>query len=190
MKKYSASSSAFTLLEMIIAITVFTIFIGFAISTYLTFHRADQEALTMRSVMLETQAAMDNLAQAAKENAIDYDYYGSESSLLNLSTLALVDSSGIAYIYEWNNEEEILTLSITDLDGNSSEPVLLHSESTRIKYVSFRIFPNASPYEIAAEEENQFQPNVRIQITFAMPGRINEEVAVDLQTSVTSRFYK
>ena len=51
--------AAFTLIEMIIAITVFTIFIGFAISAYLTFHRADQDALTNRSLLMESEAILN-----------------------------------------------------------------------------------------------------------------------------------
>lgn len=190
MKPNHASRPAFTLLEMIIAITVFTIFIGFAISTYLAFHRADQEALTMRSVMLETQGAMDHLIQAAKENAIDTDYYTDTSNPLVTSTLALTSSNGVQMVYEWDSDAETLSLTTTDADGVSSDPVLLHSESTRVTYASFRIFPNANPYEVGAEEEDQFQPMVRIQVTFSLPGRVNEEVTVDLQSSVTSRFYQ
>lgn len=205
--KQLGKAPAFTLLEMIIAITVFTIFIGFAIATYLTFHRADQEALAMRSVLFETQGTMDLLTEAVKENAVDYDYYNEDSAedvlsdafdglelsgshTVTGSTLVLRSADGTQLIYTWDSEEETLSLQAVDADGVASDPTLLHNETTRVTYAQFRIFPDMNPYENATESAVQYQPTVRIELTFAVPGRINEEVTVDLQTSVTSRFYQ
>ncbi|MFA4815040.1 MAG: type II secretion system protein [Candidatus Gracilibacteria bacterium] len=188
--KTSLKKSAFTLLEMIIAITVFTIFIGFAISTYLTFHRADQEALAMRSLMLETQGTMDVLIAAVKKNTIDYDYYGGDE---DESTLALLSPDGKTHtIYAWDGTEKTLSVHTMDSDGKESEPTALHSETTSVNYMRFRIFPNANPYTLGpdAEDAQYYQPTVQMEVTFAMPGRIQEEVTVDFQTSVTSRFYQ
>ena len=204
--------AAFTLLEMIIAITVFTIFIGFAISTYLMFHRADQEALAMRSLMLETQGTLDFITDAVKENTIDYAYYNEDSDSDVLSgvrstlftdfefanghtikdaTLALRSPDGSTEtVFIWDEEAETLSLFTIAQDGTESVPVLLHSETTRVPYVSFRIFPDENPYEDASKDAIQYQPTVQIKITFAMPGRVQEEVSVDFQTSITSRFYQ
>lgn len=221
--KTSLNKPAFTLLEMIIAITVFTIFIGFAISTYLTFHRADQEALAMRSLMLEAQGTMDLLISSIKENAIDYDEFyaegstlsenifngfqsnyftnftSGESHVLNDATLALLSPDGkIRTVFIWDEDTETLNLYTTEADeeGNltTSELSQLHNDTTRVTYVNFRIFPDENPYALTsadqAEDSQYYQPTVQIEMTFAMPGRIQEEVTVDFQTSVTSRFYQ
>ncbi|MEK9159418.1 MAG: type II secretion system protein [Patescibacteria group bacterium] len=180
--------SAFTLLEMIIAITVFTIFIGFAISTYLMFHRADQEALAMRSLMLETQGTMDLISDAVKENTIDYAYYNDG---LSSDVLALRSPDGqTETVFIWDEEVETLSLFTIDENDVASSPVLLHSETTRVPYVHFRIFPDKNPYENSTEEAIQYQPTVQMEITFSMPGRVQEEITVDFQTSITSRFYQ
>lgn len=217
------SVPAFTLLEMIIAITVFTIFIGFAISTYLTFHRADQEALAMRSLMLEAQGTMDLLISSIKENTIDYDEFyaegstlsenifngfqsnyftnftSGESHVLNDATLALTSLDGkVGTVFIWDKETETLYLYTTEEDeeGNRTTvgPSQLHNDTTRVTYVNFRIFPDENPYALTsadqAEDSQYYQPTVQIEMTFAMPGRIQEEVTVDFQTSVTSRFYQ
>lgn len=220
--KTSLKKPAFTLLEMIIAITVFTIFIGFAISTYLTFHRADQEALAMRSLMLEAQGTMDLLTESVKENTIDYEFYAEESGLsdsvfngfqrsyftnftsgeshvLNDATLALLSPDGeTRTIYIWDEDTETLSVYTTQADeeGNltTSELSQLHNDTTRVSYVNFRIFPDENPYTLTsadeAEDSQYYQPTVQIEVTFAVPGRIQEEVTVDFQTSVTSRFYQ
>lgn len=211
-KSHSMTPPAFTLLEMIIAITVFTIFIGFAISTYLMFHRADQEALAMRSLMLETQGTMDLIADAVKENTIDYAFYSEDldsdilanvrtdlftnfdfanSHTITDSTLALRSPDGQSEtVFIWDEEEETLSLFTIDENSVASTPVLLHSETTRVPYVHFRIFPDENPYENSSDDAIQFQPTVQIEITFSMPGRVQEEVTVDFQTSITSRFYQ
>lgn len=203
---------AFTLLEMIIAITVFTLFIGFAISTYLMFHRADQEALAMRSLMLETQGTLDFITDAVKENTIDYAYYNEDSDsdilsgvrsnlfanfnlgnthTINDATLALRSLDGSTEtVFIWDEEDETLSLFTIDEEGNESTPVLLHSETTSVPYVNFRIFPDENPYDDPATDGIQYQPMVQVEITFSMPGRIQEEVTVDFQTSITSRFYQ
>jgi len=203
---------AFTLLEMIIAITVFTIFIGFSISTYLMFHRADQEALATRSLMLETQGTLDFITDAVKENTIDYAYYNEDSSedilsgvrsdlftnfdfgnshSINDSTLALRSADGkTETVFIWDEEAETLSLFTIDEEGTESVPVLLHSETTSVPYVNFRIFPDENPYDDPSKDAIQYQPTVQIKITFSMPGRIQQDVTVDFQTSITSRFYQ
>jgi hypothetical protein len=56
--------------------------------------------------------------------------------------------------------------------------------------VNFRIFPDENPYDDPSKDAIQYQPTVQIKITFSLPGRIQEEVTVDFQTSITSRFYQ
>lgn len=168
----------FTLIEMIIAITVFTIFIGFSISAYLTFHRADQEALIERNLVMSAQAIMADLSEAIRENKIDYDSYDSS---VGTGILPLVDAEGEhALFYEWDDEEELLRLN--------GEP--LHPEAIQVTYASFDIFPEQNPFENRTVDALQYQPIVRIELTFVMPGRVTKELDLTLHTSVTTRFYQ
>lgn len=205
---------AFTLLEMIIAITVFTIFIGFVISSYLAFHRADQETIEMRSLLLELQGTMDQISETMKDSKIDFEAYETGGSgipiltpfssdhVLNQSTLYLLSSDGLTRtVYTWDSDEDKETLSfqVFDFDGTDyvaadgyTSAVLLHSENTRVTYANFRIFPDVNPYDFenGGDDEVQFQPIAQIKLSFTVPGRVRKEVSVDLQTSVTSRFYQ
>lgn len=192
--KINSSKPAFTLMEMIIAITVFSIFMAFTISSYLVFHRANQESLALRSLIFETQAAMDNLTDSIHDNRIDYDYYGES---INSSILALLSADGQTIsLYEWNEEDKTLTVQKTYLSGipvdGYSTPVLLHSPTTGVSYASFRIVPKADPFalENAAEDDLQYQPMVRVELTFSVPGRIHEELDFSLRSSVTTRQYR
>jgi prepilin-type N-terminal cleavage/methylation domain-containing protein len=196
--------SAFTLIEMIIAITVFTIFIGFAISAYLTFHRADQDALTKRSLLMEAEAILNELSDATRQNKIDYDSYTGGSSggvfpkstlkislgdARNEQTLYLISPDGSEQIeYTWDADEETLSVE-RFVEGVSSGEYVLNSENLAITYVNFKIFPQEDPYADTSYEF-QYQPMVRFDLNFSMPGRMDPELTLELSTTVTSRYYQ
>lgn len=203
---------AFTLIEMVIAITVFSIFMAFVMGSYLVFHRSNQEALTYRGLILETQWAMDFITDALRNNAISFDYYlvesGATSDALTpfsdgdvdpivTSTLVLVSPDGVSFThYVWDEDAQTLTVQQFDEDGSPldgySDPILLHAEATKVSFVRFTLFPPANPYalENAAEDDLQYQPIVQVQLTFSLPGRMREMLHFPLQTSVTSRLYQ
>ena len=198
---------AFTLIEMIIAITVFTIFIGFAMSSYISFHRAQQEASATRSLLLEVHSTMETITDALKTNTIDYEAYAGPSSdvlssivgsrfdlnLLgggakNTDTLYLLSADGeIPIVFEWNEDEETLTMQVGEDD-----PISLNAEATKVSSVNFKIFPAEDPYdtENVTDDDLQYQPSVKVSLTFSVPGRVREEITVDLETMITSRFYQ
>ncbi len=212
-------SPAFTLIEMIVAITVFSIFIGFAISAFLSFHRADQEALVDRSLMMEAGQVMDILTTDIKENKIDYEYYDDGSGspftftfpftvelgdhVLNESVLVLRSVDGLTRtVYTWDSDPDVLGLTVqkfdmTDvtnpvaLDGYT-DPLPMTSDHVYLNDVNFRIFPDVDPYdpENASDDATAFQPVVTLNLIFAAEGRVREEVTLPLQTTVTSRFYQ
>ncbi len=217
MKQHLKSQGAFTLIEMTISITVFTIFLGFSMSTFLTFHRAQQEAATTRSMMLEMESVMTLLTEDLKTHKLDYDYYDvdkgfdtlrapGQSLLSRLSlatsdglmtnTLALETADGGQMIFDWDDVEEDLTVQIFDAAGDELDgylqPINLNSVESRVSHVSFNIFPSKDPYDPinSKEDDLQYQPIVQVNMTFARPGRVRPEVQLDLQTSITSRFYQ
>jgi prepilin-type N-terminal cleavage/methylation domain-containing protein len=204
-----SSSNAFTLIEMVIAITVFTIFIGFVMATYLTFHRAQQEAAITRNLILEAESTLGLLTDSLQENMIDYDRYAADDpsradALYNLvrdahfglldgsdalvtNTLYLVGSDGAEIAFFWDEENGEL-----GMQEGEGDLILLHSEGVSASYVGFEIFPDVNPYESEniSDDDVQFQPIVQVNLSLSAPGRIREEVIVDLQTSITSRFYQ
>lgn len=211
-------SSAFTLIEMIIAITVFTLFIGFAMGGYLTFHRAQQEAAISRTMLLESERVMSQLTTALKENALAYEFYegaaasplvssfsvfGVPQHAIDTNTLVLSDVlAGQELEYHFDSENQALTLQIFELGafGNREpapgygQPLVLHSEAVTFSNVSFRIVPGKDPYSpeniLEGDDSLWFQPNVQIKLTALSPGRVRDEIVINLQTSVTSRIYQ
>lgn len=192
---------AFTLIEMIIAITVFTIFIGFSISAYLTFYRANQDALANRSLLMSSEAILNELSDATRENKIDYVAYALASGggsipmassfgkALNEQTLRLISPDGQEQIvYSWDADDESLSVKRAENGGAFSEPQRLNSEGLTVSYVNFRIFPETDTY--AEGSEVHYQPMVTFDLSFSMLGRMTETLMLDLKTTVTSRFYQ
>ena len=209
---------AFTLIEMIIAITVFTIFIGFAISAYLTFHRADEDALTNRTLLMDSEAILNELSDATRENKIDYEAYAASSggdcgsstepsslpsfslptfslptislgTALNVQTLCLLSADEQQRtVYSWDAEGKSLSVQRSEKGGALSEKQRLNSEALTMSAVNFRIFPDTDPYAESSEEH--YQPMVTFYLSFSMQSREVEPLTLDLRTTVTSRFYK
>lgn len=209
---------AFTLIEMIIAITVFSIFIGFAVSAFLSFHRADEEALVDRSLVMEGGQVMDTLTTDIKTNKIDYEYYDESSGgpsrlpsafsftlslgghYLNVSILALRSVDGLTRtLYVLDSEAKTLTVQKFDMSSGTSaemagypDALPMTSDHVYLNDVNFRIFPDVDPYDVAnaSDDATAFQPVVTMNLTFAAEGRVKDEVTLPLQTTVTSRFYQ
>ncbi len=176
--KLRLKAPAFTLIEVIIAITVFSVFIGFVVSAYLSFHRADQEALVTRTLMMEGGKVMDQLTADLKANKIDYFYYEGDSGprdpgrgalpdafeallegdhVLNEEVLALRSADELTRIlYVWDSDEKTLTLQKFDMTDETNpltmdgytNPLALTSEQVYLNEVNFRIFPDVDPYDL------------------------------------------
>jgi type II secretory pathway pseudopilin PulG len=197
-------NSAFTLVEMLMAITIFMIFMGFAMGSYLRFQALQREAALTRTVILELESAMSVMVDAVKQNVVDYDSYSffnpvslGSSKVLEGNRLALLDpNSGEQTVFFWDKDAGLLTEQRFTSDGSPKagfiEALPLHSDLVDASLVSFEIFPTKNPYdsEFVFDDELQFQPHVSIDIEFTSLGRIRDTISLDLHTSVTSRFYQ
>ncbi len=184
--------SAFTLLEMIIAITVFTIFIGFSIRTYLNFERADQEALLQRHLTFEGQRVLDVLTEAVQTQHIDYSAYVNRGQTDQLQGTELflrsVDGTRTQHFF-WNVPEQRLVVQTTTV-GGATETEGLTSSGVEVTALSFTIFPSDDPTSAVNRLNNdlQFQPVVWVDLTLESDGVVRERLVLPLHTAVTTRF--
>ncbi len=141
---------AFTLIELLIAITVFSIFIAFSMTAFSVFHRVQQDSATSRDVMFQIDDAMNIITEAVKENKIYYDEYDCSNSLgtktlltnfdLNISlraniltayclddyidpsSLVLISLDGLERIvFTWDSDEESLTMQKFALNDSGDD---------------------------------------------------------------------
>lgn len=193
--------SAFTLLELIISITIFVIFIGFVMAAYLTFHRSQREVAITRGMLLEAESIFNLIGDELQDFKIHYDYYETESYLgesngrtLELEELVLVSPDGEDFRrFYWEEDPEVEGDANLFYMQNDGEPLQLNGEGSSVDFIRFRVFPDDNPYEIENQSDPDFphfQPQIRIQMTLSRAGGGEEDVTLDLQTSFTSRFYQ
>lgn len=201
----------FTLIEMLIAISIFTIFIGIAFSSYLHITKVQTDANETRSIYSETRYLADLITEDIRLMAIDYDCYlalGSSFPCNEISSLsadsstqdlALVSRDGLEKVFYRFRDGRIFVYkqlrTINDLNflpapGFSSEFLHFSSESVNIEDLKFVIYPKLSPYD---EDNNflavNFQPFVRILMRVSGQETENESFDLDYQTTVSTRFY-
>ncbi len=200
MMKKTMKQDAFTLIEMLISITVFTIFIGAAIGTYNLFHRAQQQSADQREIVQETQRIFEHLTELVQESRIDFERYEEEQPSvlgpIQSHQLYLIDpESRERYELTWDPYEESLSEQWFVGEGVPSpgylEPVVLHDVLFSVEEIDFTIYPNLDPYDPENSQDSglQFQPIVRMELLVSRPGRVSERLYMDLETSITSRFY-
>ncbi|MFT7184555.1 MAG: prepilin-type N-terminal cleavage/methylation domain-containing protein [Oceanicoccus sp.] len=191
---------AFTLIEMVIAITVFVIFIGFVMAAYLTFHRSQTQVAATRSMLLEGEAIFNRLGDLMDDHKINFEYYNTESEFgtdasytLEVQDLVLIslDEEEVVHVYwEESEEDEDEGNLFYELDGE--DPIQLNALGTSVDFMSFRIFPDDNPYSIENQSDPDFphfQAHIQVKMTL---GRVanSDDVILDLQTTLTSRFYQ
>lgn len=77
------TQKGFTLIELIVSIAIFIIFIVAVSAAYIDIARAQREANSVREVYSEIRYIFNLIAEEARLGAIDYSCYDSASSILN-----------------------------------------------------------------------------------------------------------
>ena len=192
--------SGFTLIEMIIAITVFVIFIGFVMAAYLTFHRSQQQVAATRSMLLEGESVFNRLGDLMDDHQIYFDYYHASDSTTEDSTYTLesqelvlisLNEEEVVHLY-WEESEEDEEEGNLFYEIEGEDPIQLNGVGTSVDFMSFRIFPNDNPYSVENQADANFphfQPH--IQVKMSLGREVNgSDVILDLQSTFTSRFYQ
>lgn len=191
--------------------TIFTMFVGVVMSTFLLTSRTLREANEVRKVYTEARFLMDRLTQDVRLLGIDYaclrnglayqtvmyaecTVSGSDGALLplisedgNQRTVYRFENGVFSMLnLEWNP-----TLFVWQLASGTTGFESFETRSVALERVAFRIFPEKSPYEHLTDNDLQYQPSVHVEID-ARPtsDRLNDVVPVQLKTTVSSRLYR
>jgi prepilin-type N-terminal cleavage/methylation domain-containing protein len=202
--------NAFTLVELIVSMLIFTVFVGVVTSTFIFTSRTLREANEVRKVYGEARFLVDRLTQEVRLNTIDYDCLNGgvssihgECPLFNpsgvTSVLPLISEDGQhRTVYRFENDlfEVIeldlnLSMSTWKLAAGYSGFEVFETQSVTLEEVEFVVAPTKSPYENFSNDKFQFHPSVNINVTArSTSSRFTESVPVQLQTTVSSRLYK
>lgn len=213
--KILSNKTGFTLIEMVVAITIFTIFISMLAGTYLYIARAQSDVGEIRKVYSSTRDTVETIINIARESEVYYDCYSevigeipecNTTVDLSLSAviedLVLIDNSGEEVVVFTTYEDEgISYVGVKEYEFSESSSswvektdyvfdyLPISSNEMTVKSLYFRIFPYGDPQENYDTLAYQYQPHVTIFMTASGNTSVNSDLTFDLQTTVSTRQY-
>lgn len=194
----------FTLVELLVAMTVFIMFIGVVIGSYMGLVRSQREANEYRIMYSEARNVFDSLAWEMRNGTVDYRYYHDSDTegilTKGLSEVVLIskDADERTFI-RYENEAVYVQSAPFNPDDFAFSPPLLTGESVplndpgKVKISAFEIYisPVFDPYnqDSVYHDFQQFQPKITIYAEFERDSGIGRTYEMSLQTTVSSRVY-
>ncbi len=177
------NKKGFTMIELLVSMSIFMVFIGLSASSYIGLMKANQHASEMQQTYRDIRHVFDTIADEVHNNQIDYNCFalnnGDADCIQNGTTPNVIafTSSDKEFIYRRLYSFSDGTVKVknqkklpNDLSwATTADAVALTSEQTKFSDVSFSFFPLKNPYdsENVADATVQWQPSVSISITKA-----------------------
>lgn len=208
-----APKDGFTLVELLVSMGVFILFLAFVSSSYITIVRAQRSANEVRKTYSEVRDFFEVFSQEVRLGTIDYPCYEGTTAdacvvqdvAYSLQSgrsnyLALVSKDGSEKnVFHFNKDLHTVELQKFVLKGTSFVPAPgyidgfrhLFSDQVQVDELSFVISPIVNPYDQkhAAENKYQFQPKVTLFLTVRSGSGQTKVAPLHLQTTVSSRAY-
>lgn len=210
--------SGFTLIELMISIVIFVIFLAIVSQSYFSIVRAQRRANEVRKMYSDVRIAMDYIAEEVRLSSIDYACYEGvgtvcegviQGTLFGGSTehLALIRQGGTEKTFLKLDEDGRLVVKrlvrqegeFVPAPGYETGYVSLTGDNVVFDQLNFAIFPDVNPYSnenvpgtdvpIYADNGTQFQPKVGVYMSASSPEESPIEFDFDFQTTISSRVY-
>lgn len=213
--KKKGCRKGFTLIEMLVSLVLFVIFLGMVSSSYVNIVRAQKDANEIRKMYSEVRNFVDFFSEEVRLSSIDYDCYGGtvfysnicETGLATIATdgrttdLALVRKDGLEktiFRYDPDGKKIFVRKYEKDALGNWGQAPG-YADGFReamgnvvsVEKMSFAINPDKNPYgqENAYNNAKQFQPKVTLYMTVKNGANAKSQFQMDFQTTISSRVY-
>ena len=189
--KIKNSQAAFTLIEAVVATSVFAFVIVSILGVYLSTLQLDRKFRAQRVVAENARFIMSFLAKEVRNGSISYASYASYPGGLTENTCF----SGLGpcqdlYIQNQSNVVERIFFNGTDLvltkNGASTN---LNSAAVRVTNARFAIQPRGDPYTFAKTYNEQPHVTIVLQLTSSFGAGGPDTAVFDLETTFTTRDY-
>lgn len=199
------------MLEMLLAVTVFVIFLTATTGSYLSLARAIGDANQERKVYSAAQELIKFLAEEARDFQFDYDCYRAdsgdckdfvlkgESDFVLKNRLGdrrflvkLADDGGLLVRKRVRDPRQDRRELWTDAEGyNGNWASYSLPEGVKIAVLRFRLTPAENPFtaENGLRTEFQFQPQISVFLTLKSPLQRDPAFVFPVQTTISSRIY-
>lgn len=191
--------AAFTVMEMLVVLTVFSMVAIVVIDIFFTITKAYKSLVATQAVQRDIRFTVQTIVKDIQQGVIDYDYYNSHSLALKnnstgevvaVNTLALIDANGLPVRYKTGTStKELPTIMVCRGTCTSWEQLL--SENIQAPLLNFYIVPETNPFAVTGTVPNK-QPRVTMAVTGqAVSDSIElQQTTFFIQTTVATRTYK
>lgn len=190
--KSFTSRRGFTLIEMMIAMSIFVTFLGILFNSYTSIIRAQQEANDYREMYVEARQVFDYLTQELRNGVVDYAAAGDVGVFGNQDSVTLVSKDAayrVTFTYD-GRDKVVRVYKETFSSAPIEEKELNHN--VNITEMDFYVSPAIDPYnqKYFSFDKNQFHPQVTIFARFEKElSGAKEPLTMELQTTISSRVY-
>lgn len=182
-KSDSKKNGGFTLIELMVAISIFSLVMVISMGAIFTVINSNRKAQSLRSVMDNLNFTVDSITRTIRFGT---NYHCGASGILTdpqncpagESTMTVMDSDGNTVTFTKTGSQ--ITRSI-----NGGTPIPFTSPDVVVEEVSFRVFGSA-PYDAGAD---LFQPRALIVIKGYVDARTESKSTFALQTTVSQRTF-
>lgn len=160
-------NQAFTLVEMVVAIMIFTIFISMIAGTYLHIARAQKDMAELRKVYSGARDVMEMMREDIMTSSIFYGCYDGEASSISecsgssTDKLALLDGDDAVIYYADEGEVFMNRYSYENGGWLGSGAMQVSGVDFMVDYLYFGIYPEATYVTIYMDD---FQTSVSTRI--------------------------
>lgn len=168
-KNRTQSGAGFTLIEVIIAVAVFSITVVMAVNLFIVFVQQQRRTLNQQELQNDARSVMEQIAKDVREGSVDYEYYAANFALeltklfsqlsstsANAECLVLRDSLNAQILYRLNNEVierlEATTPSLAACNGLAGWEAISPDNLTVASFV-FAISPSEDPFAAKSAQE-------------------------------------
>lgn len=167
----------FTLMEMIIALGVFSFLVLATLGMFASSIRGQRTALAQSKIEREAQLLVGVISKKIRSSRVNYIAYPSETVPTDPDYLYLIDTAGGDVGFRLNSDEIQV-----QLDGGSYLPI--SRDDIAVTYLRFFVDPTTDPFTSLGNTPTT-QPRVTVVFTLESTG--TEQATVTVQQSIPQR---
>jgi prepilin-type N-terminal cleavage/methylation domain-containing protein len=207
----------FTLVELLISIAIFVIFMGVVSSSYISIVRAQREANDVRKMYSEVRGFTDRFSEDVRLGSVIYDCYGAPNvdafpntcptgitadrldvNYGKTNRLLIQKQDGLERsVYLYDKDKKVLEEKRyirqnglwNESAGYETAALNVFSDLIEVEDLEFIVSPDVDPYANVYKNEKQFQPQVTLVMTLSNGKNVNSPFKFNFQTTITSRVY-